>query len=165
MRDLLAVSKLIDENLLAILQGTYRMDWDGIHGFAHWCRVRENGLRLAELNGANPKVIEYFAFFHDNQRFNDHHDPYHGSRASALIRKQFANRLDLNLEEINLLCDACEAHTKGLTIGPLTVQTCWDADRLDLGRVGKYPDKNRMCTEAAKKEEIINWAVERSRVV
>ncbi len=29
-------------------------------------------------------------------------------------------------------------------------KTCWDADRLDLPRVGIIPKKDRLCTEAAK---------------
>jgi uncharacterized protein len=30
------------------------------------------------------------------------------------------------------------------------VQTCWDADRLDLGRVGIIPRPDRLCTEEAR---------------
>jgi hypothetical protein len=33
----------------------------------------------------------------------------------------------------------------------VTIQTCWDADRLDLGRVGIRPDPARMGTEAGKR--------------
>jgi uncharacterized protein len=33
----------------------------------------------------------------------------------------------------------------------ITVQTCWDADRLDLGRVGIKPDPKRLFTEEGKK--------------
>lgn len=41
-----------------------------------WCgslctRVRTNGLRLACDNGANPRIVEYFAFLHDVCRRND----------------------------------------------------------------------------------------------
>jgi len=32
----------------------------------------------------------------------------------------------------------------------VTIQTCWDADRLDLGRVGIIPDPDRMCTGMGK---------------
>jgi hypothetical protein len=35
--------------------------------------------------------------------------------------------------------------------GDITVQTCWDADRLDLPRVGIQPLPQFLCTEAAKK--------------
>jgi uncharacterized protein len=44
----------------------------------------------------------------------------------------------------------------GSTDGDLTVQTCWDADRLDLGRVGICPQSERLCTAAAK--QLIKWA-------
>ena len=96
MIEIKAVSAVITDALLKSLQATYSMNWYGIHGFEHWCRVRENGLRLAGINGANPKVIEYFAFFHDNQRLSDGRDPMHGSRAAELIRSQFIEHLDLS---------------------------------------------------------------------
>jgi uncharacterized protein len=40
------------------------------------------------------------------------------------------------------------------------VQACWDADRLDLGRVGIAPAPERLCTAAAR--ERIAWANERA---
>jgi uncharacterized protein len=45
----------------------------------------------------------------------------------------------------------------------ITIQTCWDADRLDLGRVGIVPDPARLCTVAARDPDLIRWAIERSR--
>ena len=157
------ISDLITPTLLRALHAEYRLTWDGIHGFAHWCRVRENGLRLAGANGANRKVVEYFAFFHDNQRHNDGSDLLHGQRASDLIRDKFAAQLALTPEEIDLLCKACQGHTYGGTQAPLTIATCWDADRLDLMRVGKMPNKRYLCTPQAKDDEIIQWAVARSQ--
>jgi uncharacterized protein len=53
---------------------------------------------------------------------------------------------------------ACAGHTHERTHPDVTVQTCWDADRLDLGRVGTTPDPNWLCTEVAKRSEMINWA-------
>ncbi len=47
-------------------------------------------------------------------------------------------------------------HTDGLTDGDVTLQTCWDADRLDLGRVGITPDADLLCTDAAR--ALIDWA-------
>jgi uncharacterized protein len=61
------------------------------------------------------------------------------------------------------LYSACAHHTDGLTDGDPTVQTCWDADRLDLGRVGIIPKKKFLGTEAARDFENLNWADERSR--
>jgi uncharacterized protein len=40
--------------------------------------------------------------------------------------------------------------------------TCWDADRLDLGRVGIRPDPARLCNEAARHPKLLSEAYERS---
>jgi uncharacterized protein len=43
-----------------------------------------------------------------------------------------------------------------------TIQASWDADRLDLGRVGTTPDPARLCTAAARDPEMFRWAGQRS---
>jgi uncharacterized protein len=65
-------------------------------------------------------------------------------------------------ESFALLYVACADHADGLTEGDVTVQTCWDADRLDLGRVGTTPDPSLLCTDAAKDPKMIAWADQRS---
>ena len=52
--------------------------------------------------------------------------------------------------------------TDGGTEADVTVQTCWDADRLDLGRVGIRPHPRYLCTPAARSAEVIEWAHARS---
>ena len=61
--------------VIAAVRAQYRLDWDGIHGLAHWERVRENGLRLAGITGARTDVVELFAYFHDACRHNNSRDP------------------------------------------------------------------------------------------
>ena len=46
--------------------------------------------------------------------------------------------------------------------GDATVLTCWDADRLDLGRVGIRPDPKYLCTPAARDPEMLASAYLRS---
>jgi uncharacterized protein len=41
-------------------------------------------------------------------------------------------------------------HTSGLTSPDPTIGTCWDADRLDIGRVGITPCGHYMSTVAGK---------------
>jgi hypothetical protein len=53
---------------------------------------------------------------------------------------------------------ACAGHTNEQMHPDITVQTCWDADRLDLGRVGIMPEPTRLCTAAAKRPEMLKWA-------
>jgi uncharacterized protein len=47
-----------------------------------------------------------------------------------------------------------------LTEGEPTLLACWDADRLDLGRVGTTPKPHRLCTDSAR--ELIGWAHHRA---
>jgi len=157
------ISEIIDDRLLSRLRENYALDWHGIHGLGHWSRVREIGLRLAEQTQANLKVVELFAFTHDIQRLNDHIDPWHGKRASKFIQAQLVGMLDLTPEELIWLCKACEDHTLGLTDANATIQTCWDADRLDLMRVGILPQARYLCTAAARQPEMIEWAVQLSQ--
>ena len=59
---------------------------DGIHGHAHWRRVAENGLFVAQREGADPHAVLLFAILHDCRRQNDGHDPGHGPRAGQRLR-------------------------------------------------------------------------------
>ena len=140
----------------------FKLDLNGIHGFPHWSRVLANGFRLAEQTGANHSVLVAFSLLHDCQRENDGYDPEHGMRGAelgSLMRQRLPSLSDI---EFNLFYEAAAYHSDGLLDGDLTVQTCWDADRLDLYRVGIRPDPDRLCTEAAKHPDMIKWAVDRS---
>jgi HD superfamily phosphodiesterase len=59
----------------------------GLHGLAHWWRVRHNGLLVADAIGANPRVIALFAIFHDSHREDDGYDREHGPRAAAWLAR------------------------------------------------------------------------------
>ena len=61
-------------------------------------------------------------------------------------------------KEFSQLYEACADHTEGVSHDDSTIATCWDADRLDLGRVGIHPDPARLCTEVARQASIIDWA-------
>ena len=136
----------------------YSLPWHGTHGVVHWARVLENGIRLAKDTKANLEVVQLFAIFHDSCRVNEGVDGGHGERGGNLALALREDWLVLSDEEIILLYEACVGHTDGETEADITVQTCWDADRLDLGRVGIFPELLRLCTEAAKNPEIIKWA-------
>ena len=143
--------------LHAILEA-YVLPWDGDHGIAHWARVLENGLRLADETGANIEVVQLFAILHDSQRVNEFTDPDHGPRGAAFAQDLRGLLFDLPDHEFRLLHRACAGHTHERTNPNVTIQTCWDADRLDLGRVGIIPHPSRLCTGAAKRENMLSWA-------
>lgn len=149
-----------DISLIARKQ--FVLDLDGIHGEAHWTRVRENGLRLAKITGANPKVVELFALLHDSKRASEGRDPEHGLRAAGFARTLAGKAFSLKPEDLVDLLEACRHHSDGLMEGSVTVLTCWDADRLDLGRAGILPDPDHLCTDAARNPAIMKWAYRRS---
>lgn len=153
---------MIDQELVRLIRRQFALEWTGIHGAPHWTRVRENGLRLAEATGAKPNVVELFAFLHDSRRLNDGYDPEHGLRAAVFARTLAGSAFELEAADLELLATACEGHSDGLKEGDITVLTCWDADRLDLGRVGIRPDPNRLCTQVAREPVILEWAYRRS---
>ena len=143
--------------LHAVLE-EYALPWNGDHGVAHWARVLENGLRLAEETGANVEVVSLFAVLHDSRRVSEATDPDHGPRAAEFARSLRGHLFDLPDPEFRLLRRACAGHTHERTHPDVTIRTCWDADRLDLGRVGIMPHPSRLCTEAARRPEMIRWA-------
>jgi len=154
---------VITSELTRFLRKEFLLDWGGIHGASHWARVRWNGLQLARRNGANAKVVELFAFLHDCRRENDGRDPAHGARAAKLIDTLEGRFFDLTPAERLQLETACREHSDGKLRGNLTVRTCWDADRLDLGRIGIRPDPDRLATRHARDPRMIEIAYERSR--
>jgi len=141
----------------------------GIHGVPHWSRVYTNARKLAEAERArdpsiyiSEDVIKLFSFLHDHVRENDGSDPEHGERAAGgavLLRGIY---FDIEDHEMEMLVHAMTFHSDGMTMAEPTVQVCWDADRLDLGRVGKYPNQQYLCTESAKDPEFIQQAFNRS---
>jgi uncharacterized protein len=139
----------------AILE-EYALPWHGTHGVSHWARVLENGIRLAQETGANIEVVQLFAVFHDARRINEGTDDGHGKRGADLAAAFRGDWFDLPDDNFDLLYEACAGHTDGGTDGDITIQTCWDADRLDLGRVGIVPAPKKLCTPVARR--LIQWA-------
>lgn len=152
---------VIDEKaiLREILRG-YVLPVRGAHGVLHWARVRENGRRLAETTGADAEVVTLFALFHDSRRVNEVRDEGHGLRGAELARSLRGSLVHLDDSRFGLLFDACRLHTDGLTEGLPTLLACWDADRLDLGRVSITPRRKQLCTDVARR--LIGWAHERA---
>ena len=124
--------------------------------------MRANGLRLCAETGANVRVVELFAVLHDSKRFNEGYDPEHGLRGAQNALRLQGDFYVLTDSELELLCEACSGHSDGFTEADATVQTCWDADRLDLGRVGIKPLASKLCTSTARDPEILTWAYRRS---
>ena len=122
-----------------------------IHGIDHWQRVERNGLLLAKESGANTRIVQAFAYLHDCMRLSDRsedgEDYSHGQRAANMVRgyKESIFR-DFSKEEFDDLIYALANHTRVEKTVKRDIDTCFDADRLDLTRVGIQPDPERMAT-------------------
>jgi uncharacterized protein len=123
---------------------------DSVHGPSHWQRVEKFSLRIAASSGADLTVVRLFALLHDSCRQNDGDDPDHGPRAAEMLDRIVPSVFSLDRIRLDVLKHAIRLHTSGLTTEDPTVGTCWDADRLDIGRVGIIPSSRFMSTSAGK---------------
>ena len=71
-----------------------------------------------------------------------------------LVIGNILGTIDLDNEQFKLLILACSGHTfskpETKTDVDKSIAACWDADRLDLRRVGITPDPNRLFTKFGK---------------
>lgn len=139
-----------DEVQRAVLKD-FRLDLMGPHGLPHWSRVYRNGLLIAKMDDrVDLEIVTLFALLHDSQRWDEYADKLHGVRGQAFAAELAPTAMPyLSRERLTLLRAAILDHPNGFLInrgdpGGVTIQACWDADRLDLGRVGIKPDPARM---------------------
>jgi len=154
--------KQIFHKALAVLRPQFRLHFEGgIRRLQHWSRMWFHGRALAASHDVDPAVLAWFAYLHDNQRFNDARDPAHGSRAADFaVRLRRERVIDkLNDRAFGCLCEAMRLHSDGHTTGDLTVLAFWDSDHLNLARVGIRPLRDRLCTPQARHGPTIDGAV------
>lgn len=153
----------VTPELRADILGQFRLPRHSVHGPGHWARVRFNGLLLTQASRADWQVVELFAFIHDSQRYDDGFDRDHGPRAADYALRNCGKLFQLSDSQLEKLVQACMGHTHEHLVSCPTVQTCWDADRLDLARVGITPDPYYLGTDLAKDPQMIAQAIARSR--
>ena len=125
--------------LIRLIRDQFQLDWRGIHGANHWARVLYHGKKIGHIREADLLVIELFGFLHDSCRLSEGRDPKHGERAAEFAYGVHGGLFKLAPRQFDRLCHALRHHSGGEVSIDATIQTCWDADRLDLGRVGIAP--------------------------
>jgi len=148
------------QELLNIIKQDFKLNLYGYHGIYHWQRVFLNTQKLAKYYNVQSEVFELFSILHDSKRENEHLDINHGKRASEFVKKLIEEKyIKLNTRDEEQLIYACANHTKPDVTNPfyndIIVQICFDADKMDIGRVGIVPDEKYFLTQYAK-ELIIN---------
>lgn len=139
-----------------------------LHGVAHWARVCRFGEYLARrmlLPDRYAECVSVFAWTHDLARINDE-----GGREHAIDGACYLDTVapiafpSLLPEQHAIVRTAIHYHSHGCATDEAkyqgwfeglegdrgkildTVACCWDADRLDLLRLGFEPDPARMST-------------------
>jgi uncharacterized protein len=143
------------------LKRQFKINWWGHHGVRHWARVRSNARLIAQhVPGVDVAVTDWFAVLHDAGRRNEYDDPEHGWRDMAYVRKLHRDNgmLGLNGRQFYQLLMALEHHSHPAEPMSITVAACWNADRLDLGRVGITPRLDLMHPEALPPKAVW-WAM------
>jgi uncharacterized protein len=143
------------DRLWQVVASQFHSPHSSLHGPAHWRRVERNGLLLATRTGADVAVVRLFALFHDSRRENDGTDQGHGARGAEYAVSLRGKEYELSDDQLEILRFACIWHTDGEHHADPTIGTCWDADRLDLGRVGIIPEAKFMSTAFGR--EIANY--------
>lgn len=140
------------ETLLAAVRTRSTGIGSEIHGELHWRTVGANGLWLARsLEGVDTRVVFLFALLHDTMRLDDGHDPQHGRRAATFAAELHGEGLlGISVSQLDALLHACAEHADGTVSTDRTVGSCWDADRLDLPRVGITPRPELLSTDVAR---------------
>jgi len=135
--------------LIAHIKSEFKIDWNGIHGANHWARVLHHGKNIGVMKRADLMVVELFGFLHDSCRLNDERDPKHGERAAEFAHAIHGYYYQLEAKQLDKLCFAMRHHSDGQVSDDETIQTCWDSDRLDLGRVGVQPSPKFLSPQAS----------------
>lgn len=131
------------------------------HGEHHWqCVVRTGYQPIGSVPGADPAVVFLFGLLHDCQRLSDGWDPDHGPRAAEFAELLQGRLFHLSEPQFQRLQEACRLHTGGELTEDPTLGVCWDADRLNLWRVGIKPDPAYLSTAPARRRSTIDWARE-----
>lgn len=137
--------------LLKVITARFPLNIHSVHGPRHWKQVEKNGLILAKETGADETIIRLFSIFHDSRRENDQKDDGHGTRGAELAKSMRGIYFGLSDDSFDILMEACRYHTDGRPTSNLSIATCWDADRLDLPRVGIMPKPDRMGTAPGRR--------------
>lgn len=143
----------LDRKLLAHLLSNFKLDKDGDHGLSHWLRVIRYSLRLARGTSVDKNLLILFGLLHDSQRLDEYDDHFHGPRASqSLTSLREGGYLTLSDKDFLRLSRACEWHTVGFGSEPpdIFLRIVWDADKLDLPRLGVEVLPELLWTDKAK---------------
>ena len=136
--------------MLGAILEQFRIDSLGILGATHWARLLNHGITRSTERSADLLAVKLWAFLHDSQRHDDYGDRLHSKRGAEYATSLNTVYFELSSPRLDLLFETIEHHSDGKDHTHKTIQTCWDADRLDLGRVHITQNPRFLSQEATK---------------
>jgi len=128
-----------------------------IHGISHLRRVAITAGRIAASIGEDVESAVVAGFLHDCARSDDGGGTRH-AHDSAVLAKKLLSRFYPHLDTVRL-CDAIARHADGETTEDLLAACVWDADRLDLTRLGIEVDPDLLSTTVARRIIMIRRSI------
>jgi uncharacterized protein len=127
------------------------------HGEQHWLAVARTGLEIRRADDqCDRKVLFLFALLHDARRELETRDPEHGPRAAGLALTLRERALfGIDDARMALLMEACQLHDTGAVSDEPSIGACYDADRLNLARLGITPDPSLLSRPVSRDPEFI----------
>ena len=120
-----------------------------LHGISHLRRVSILSGRLASAVGEDVEAAVVMGFLHDCARTDDKAGDGHAHDSSVLARcllGRFYPHLDADR-----ICHAIARHADGEVTDDGLAACLWDADRLELKRIGREIDLDLLSTEVARR--------------
>lgn len=156
------------DNLIDRLRMHTFIDSD-IHGERHWSHVNHLGMKLAALMKLNPvqkRCVEVFAWTHDLARRDDGSGNEHAINGAEYFSNELVTLFpDIDELQIEIITSAIKYHSDGVCSEEAfhmgcfehidihsediikVIGCCWDADRLDLIRLGIAPTGKYMSSD------------------
>jgi len=120
-----------------------------VHGMAHLRRVAYTAGRIAGATGENVEGAIVAGFLHDCARTDEGGGNSH-AHASAEIARELMGRFYPHLD-MGRLCEGIARHADGTATADLLIGSIWDADRLDLRRLGIHVEADMLSTALARR--------------
>lgn len=128
------------------------------HGERHWRAVARVGIEIADADPEPDRAVLFlFALLHDARRHRETRDPEHGPRAAVLASKLRSQQLFvLDDARYAQLDEACRLHDTGAVSSDPTIGACYDADRINLTRIGVTLDHSLLSRPVSRDDAFID---------
>jgi len=137
------------EQIEKTFEGHIQYCKSALHGISHLRQVSLLAGKIASASGADVESAMVAGFLHDAGRTDDFGGNQH-ALDSAILARPLLIRLYPHIDA-DLVCYAIARHADGMTTDDPLIGSLWDADRLELKRIGRYVREDLLSTAEGKR--------------